>query len=152
MLTSHGCVFHLYPCMPGKSNRATRRDEFGRTIGHLETKRIQSGHSECMLAPSQLHRRRIERYMIAPREGKIMENSDLDAQATAIRRRDFIKLGASAGVMLALDPLGASAQSATGRPVSIDLHTHWVPEAYERALAQLKRPTPASTDPLDFDL
>src|SRR5260370_9576614 len=54
--------------------------------------------------------------------------------------------------MLALDPLGTLAQSATGRSGSIDLHTHWVPEAYNKALARLKRPTPASTNPLDFDL
>src|SRR5260370_22744747 len=103
------------------------------------TKRIQKGHSEFMLETSQLDRRRIEpRHKIAPREGKMMENSDLEAQAGAIRRRDFVKLGAGAGVMLALDPLGTLAQSATGRSGSIDLHTHWVPEAYNKALARLK--------------
>jgi aminocarboxymuconate-semialdehyde decarboxylase len=90
--------------------------------------------------------------MIAPRRRKLMNHFEVDAQTAAIRRRDFIKLGAGAGVMMALDPLGASAQSTASRPISIDLHTHWVPEAYEKALAQLKRPTPASTNPLDFDL
>ena len=81
-----------------------------------------------------------------------MNHFEVDAQTAAIRRRDFIKLGAGASVMMALDPLGASAQSTASRPISIDLHTHWVPEAYDKALAQLKRPTPASTNPLDFDL
>lgn len=81
-----------------------------------------------------------------------MENSEVDRRETAIGRRDFIKLGAGAGAMMALDISAASAQRRTGQPVSIDLHTHWVPEAYDRALAQLKRPTPSSTNPLDFDL
>lgn len=81
-----------------------------------------------------------------------MNHFEVDAQTAAIRRRDFIKLGAGVGAMMALDPLGAPAQSTASRPISIDLHTHWVPEAYDKALAQLKRPTPASTNPLDFDL
>jgi len=53
-----------------------------------------------------------------------MENFDRDAAEAAMARRDFIKLGTGAGVMMALDPRGASAQSAAGQPVSIDLHTH----------------------------
>jgi aminocarboxymuconate-semialdehyde decarboxylase len=81
-----------------------------------------------------------------------MENLELDAQETTMGRRDFIKLGAGAGMIMSLDSLGASAQSTAGGPVSIDLHTHWVPEAYDKALAKLKRPTPSSTNPLDFDL
>jgi hypothetical protein len=81
-----------------------------------------------------------------------MDNTEFDAQAAGIPRRDFIKLGVGASAMIALDPLGGSAQSVAGQPVSIDLHTHWVPEAYNKALARLKRPMPASTNPLDFDL
>src|SRR5580693_3338216 len=81
-----------------------------------------------------------------------MENLELEAREDGIARRDFMKLSTGAGVMMALDPLGISAESPTEQPVSIDLHTHWVPEAYDKALAQLKRPTPASTNPLDFDL
>jgi aminocarboxymuconate-semialdehyde decarboxylase len=81
-----------------------------------------------------------------------MKTFELDAREAAIGRRDFVKLGAGAGVLMALDPQGASAQSGTGRPVSIDLHTHWVPEAYDKALAELRRPTPSSSNPLDFDL
>jgi len=81
-----------------------------------------------------------------------MENFEPDAREAAIGRRDFIKLGAGAGVMMALDSRGAAAQGARAEPVSIDLHTHWVPEAYDKALAQLKRPTPASNNPLEFDL
>src|SRR5580693_3761804 len=81
-----------------------------------------------------------------------MENLELEAREDGIARRDFMKLSAGAGVMMALDPLGISAESPTEQPVSIDLHTHWVPEAYDKALSQLKRPTPASTNPLSFDL
>jgi len=81
-----------------------------------------------------------------------MENLELEARENGIARRDFIKLSAGAGVMMALDPLGISAASPAEQPVSIDLHTHWVPEAYDKALSQLKRPTTPSTNPLDFDL
>jgi aminocarboxymuconate-semialdehyde decarboxylase len=81
-----------------------------------------------------------------------MNRSELDTQEAAIGRRDFIKLGAGAGALMALDPQESSTQNGVVRPVSIDLHTHWVPEAYDKALAELKRPTPASTNPLDFDL
>jgi len=81
-----------------------------------------------------------------------MENLELNARESAIGRRDLIKLGAGVGVMVALDPHALAAQNATGGPVSIDVHTHWVPEAYDKALAQLKRPTLSSSNPLDFDL
>lgn len=81
-----------------------------------------------------------------------MDEFESDTQAARIPRRDFIKLGVGASAMIALDPLRGSAQSVAGQPVSIDLHTHWVPEAYNKALARLKRPAPASTNPLDFDL
>jgi len=81
-----------------------------------------------------------------------MEKCELNAREAGIGRREFMKLGAGAGMIMALDVPGASAQSANGGPASIDLHTHWVPEAYDKALAELKRPTPSSTNPLDFDL
>lgn len=81
-----------------------------------------------------------------------MEDFERDEREGAIGRRDFVKLGAGAGAMMALDSNSLSAQGGTGRPVSIDVHTHWVPEAYDKALAQLKRPAPSSTNPLDFDL
>lgn len=81
-----------------------------------------------------------------------MENLELEAREEGIARRDFIKLSAGAGALIALDPLGISAESPTEQPVSIDLHTHWVPEAYDKTLSQLKRPSAASTNPLDFDL
>lgn len=81
-----------------------------------------------------------------------MNHFEPEAREAAIGRRDVIKLGAAAGVMMALDPHGTAAQDGSGRPVSIDLHTHWVPEAYDKALAELKRPAPSSTNPLDYDL
>src|ERR1700726_4841768 len=38
----------------------------------------------------------------------------------------------------------------TIRPVSVDCHTHWAPEPYVKALAELGRPN--GGDPLNFDL
>ena len=83
-----------------------------------------------------------------------MKGSQAGRQMSAMRRRDFIKLGAGAGAMTmtAPDAGRAAAQTGTSRPVSIDLHTHWTPEAYLKALAQLRRPTSARPNPLDFDL
>ena len=81
-----------------------------------------------------------------------MEDLDLNVREGAIGRRDFVKLGAGTSLMMALDPHALAAQIATGGPVSIDVHTHWMPEACDKAFALLKRPTPSSSNPLDFDL
>ena len=63
----------------------------------------------------------------------------------AIGRREFIQLGA--GAVMALNAPKASAQRGTGRPVSIDVHAHWAPEAYTNALTQLDK-LPSSSPPL----
>lgn len=81
-----------------------------------------------------------------------MNSFKLGARVPAISRRDFIKLGASAGTVIAVNARKTSAQSGTGGPVSIDVHTHWAPESYTKALNQVRPPTGASPNPLDFDL
>lgn len=68
----------------------------------------------------------------------------------AIGRREFIQLGA--GAVMALNAPKASAQRGTGRPVSIDVHAHWAPEAYTNALTQLNPPRRREPKLLDFDL
>src|SRR5579872_2978362 len=99
-------------------------------------------------------------------------------QEPAIRRRDFIKMGAGAAgavtlgtAMTTLAPGSASAQapssqgasqgvpwwaarpakSGVGKPEAIDMHSHWSPEPYDKALADLNQPI-ANPFPLDYDL
>src|ERR1041385_1749117 len=81
-----------------------------------------------------------------------------------IGRRDFVRLGMGTGV-------GASAMGSgevfgqgvpawearpanikSVRPLSIDTHTHWFPEAFVKATVEMGRPAPANPYPLDFDL
>jgi predicted TIM-barrel fold metal-dependent hydrolase len=94
-------------------------------------------------------------------------------QESAIRRRDFIKLGAGAAgaatlatAMTTLYPGSASAQAPSsqrvpwwaaqpekgrvGKPAAIDMHSHWSPEPYNKALAALGQPI-ANPYPLDYD-
>jgi aminocarboxymuconate-semialdehyde decarboxylase len=93
---------------------------------------------------------------------------------SAIRRRDFIKLGAGTvgamtldATMTTLAPGSASAQAPSsrgvpwwaarpgkggvGKPEAIDMHAHWSPERYDKALADLGQPV-ANPYPLDYDL
>jgi aminocarboxymuconate-semialdehyde decarboxylase len=98
-----------------------------------------------------------------------MKDAEADSRKSAIGRRDFIKIGAAAGagavvMTRSLDAPEASAQTlaqtspqpwnlpprGTNQPVSIDVHTHWAPEAFVKALAELGRPQ--GGDPLNFDL
>ena len=68
-------------------------------------------------------------------------------------RRDFLKF--SAGTVFAQAVPAWEARPAnpkTIRPVSIDMHTHWAPEAYVKAQIEMGRPAPANRNPLDFDL
>jgi aminocarboxymuconate-semialdehyde decarboxylase len=82
-------------------------------------------------------------------------------------RRDFIRLGVGAAAAISmLNGVKASAQPASqpvpwwaarpgkggvGKPESIDMHAHWSPEPYNRALAALGQPV-ANPFPLDYDL
>jgi aminocarboxymuconate-semialdehyde decarboxylase len=94
-----------------------------------------------------------------------MEDSDADARSP-IGRRDFIGLGA--GAIAAIGMLNfatASAQApssqgvpwwaarpAEGRmPEAIDMHSHWSPQAYDKALAALGQPV-TNPYPLNYDL
>ena len=77
-----------------------------------------------------------------------------DGEEMKMERRDFLKLGAGAGAaMLAELRAGeASAQTAAPRaPRSIDVHAHWVPDSYAKALVQLGRPTSSIHSPLEMD-
>ena len=87
-----------------------------------------------------------------------------------LRRRDFIKMAALATAAGVLGPKDAAAQadlgaksyalSGTPKPwtvpqrqgpaVSIDIHTHWAPEAYLKLKAELSQPD--FLDPINADL
>lgn len=82
-------------------------------------------------------------------------------------RRDFFKLGAGALALTALEGTRAAAQQSStqeptpgwemrprgaSRPVSIDVHTHWFPEPYVKALAEIGRPPASMVFPLRADL
>jgi aminocarboxymuconate-semialdehyde decarboxylase len=101
-----------------------------------------------------------------------MKTSEAFLQNPEIARRDFLKIGsgsradeAKARRTLASGQASSlAAQTAaqtsdqpwnapprgTIRPVSVDCHTHWAPEPYVKALAELGRPN--GGDPLNFDL
>jgi aminocarboxymuconate-semialdehyde decarboxylase len=74
--------------------------------------------------------------------------------ASTIGRRDFLKLGAggSAFAIAALNTPAAAAESGMSRPGSVDMHTHWFPEPYAKALGQLRSGITPSANPLDYDL
>jgi aminocarboxymuconate-semialdehyde decarboxylase len=67
------------------------------------------------------------------------KGSELSLSVPTAGRRSFLKVGASVGGMMisALNAPKAGAQNGAGRPISIDLHTHWTPPAYSKALAKL---------------
>jgi hypothetical protein len=70
-----------------------------------------------------------------------------------MKRRNFLKL--SFGAAFAQGAPAWDARPADVRsikPVSIDMHTHWAPEAYIKAQVEMGRPAPANPNPLDFDL
>jgi aminocarboxymuconate-semialdehyde decarboxylase len=78
---------------------------------------------------------------------------NFDCGRQAIERRDFIKLGAGLGAMMLakMDASEASAQSAPAKPGSVDVHAHWVPDSYAKALIQFGRPTTSIHNPLELD-
>lgn len=93
-----------------------------------------------------------------------MKQPELPVTASTIGRRDFIRVGAGAIGMLSA--VSGSAQSpasqgvpwwaarpgkaGVGAPQAIDMHAHWSPEPYNKALAQLGQPI-ANPFPLDYD-
>ena len=97
-----------------------------------------------------------------------MNDSRPPMRHSVIGRRDFLRVsagGAAAVGMLSVIP--APAQTAVpqgvpwwaarpgkggvGQPMAIDLHAHWSPEPYTKALAALGQ-TVANPYPLDYDL
>jgi aminocarboxymuconate-semialdehyde decarboxylase len=97
-----------------------------------------------------------------------MKDSEFPASGSMIGRRSFIKAGAgAAATMSLLNVLTASAQTpaskgvpwwaarpgkkGVGKPEALDMHAHWAPEAYYKALADLGRPV-ANPYPLNYDL
>ncbi len=82
-----------------------------------------------------------------------MKKFDMNGRAPELNRREFMKLGAGvSAVAMALTTRAASAQNGTGQPGSIDVHAHWVPEAYSRALSEMGHPTGSIHSPLEVDL
>jgi aminocarboxymuconate-semialdehyde decarboxylase len=107
-----------------------------------------------------------------------MRDSERDSKMgdgdSKIGRRKFMKLGAGAGAAVGLGGLDALAQAtqsggaageaahgvpwwaarpkgAVGKPEAIDMHSHWSPEPYDKALAAFGQPL-ANPYPLDYDL
>lgn len=86
-----------------------------------------------------------------------MKPSEAFSRNPAMARREFLSIGSGAGAAEVLaeaaqttdQPWNAPPREAI-RPVSIDCHTHWAPEPYVKALADLGRPQ--GGDPLNFDL
>lgn len=101
-----------------------------------------------------------------------MKGSERHLRESGIGRREFIKAGAAATVAIAaakpdavalaspnpaqeqgLQPWWAARPSSpkSNRPVSIDMHTHWLPPTYTRALADVGKPV-ANINALEADL
>ena len=92
-------------------------------------------------------------------------NAGLHAGKSTLERRNFLRLGA--GALAALGSLPAvHAQSkpsgvpwwaakpgkgGVGKPSAIDMHAHWSPEPYAKALAAIGQPL-TNRYPLDYDL
>ncbi len=81
-----------------------------------------------------------------------MTKPEKSRHRSALGRRDFVKLAAGAGAMTTMLKVGtASAQvPAGGRLGSIDVHAHWQPESYVKALEQIG--APIKPNPLNVDL
>ncbi len=97
-----------------------------------------------------------------------MKDSRNAGAGSTIGRRDFIRVGAGAAATISmLNVVTASAQTPSsqgvpwwaarpgkggvGKPEAIDMHSHWSPEPYDKALADLGQPI-ANPYPLDYDL
>jgi aminocarboxymuconate-semialdehyde decarboxylase len=83
-----------------------------------------------------------------------MKLSEENPRASTLGRRDFLQLGVGAGALLrtALNAPLASPQYGTNRTGSIDIHSHWAPGAYGKALTQIRPSITPSTNSLDYDL
>jgi aminocarboxymuconate-semialdehyde decarboxylase len=84
----------------------------------------------------------------------LMKNLELAARTSTVGRREFLKMGAGGGAlaMTALGDPAAFAETDASHSGSIDIHSHWMPEIYAKALNQLRPGIAASTNPLEYDL
>ena len=97
-----------------------------------------------------------------------MKNSKASLGKSRMGRREFIQAGAAVTVAMTARSVEAApapaqqkelqpwwaARPATpkaNRPVSIDMHTHWLPPTYTKALVDVGKPV-ARIDPLEADL
>ena len=97
-----------------------------------------------------------------------MKNSKASLGKSRMGRREFIQAGAAVTVAITARSVAAApapaqqkelqpwwaARPATpkaNRPVSIDMHTHWLPPTYTKALVNVGKPV-ARIDPLEADL
>src|ERR1700736_3410633 len=116
--------------------------------GRMRRPRIGRFKLDTKGAPGvQLHAKNEIEIRIPAGRRAMMKRFGVRARVPTIGRRDFIKFGAGAGAMMALSTGPAPAQRETSRPVSIDLHTHWAPEPYVKALAELGRPSAITPNP-----
>jgi aminocarboxymuconate-semialdehyde decarboxylase len=100
----------------------------------------------------------------------VMKDSERASRPSVLGRRGFIKAatagtGAGLGAIAAMQPASAVAaetpmqpwwdarpsSAKANRPVAIDLHAHWVPPPYAKAMADLGRPL-GNPFPLELDI
>ena len=87
-----------------------------------------------------------------------MKTTDEPDQAAGTPRRQFLKIAGGAAVAVAAAGRPAAAGSAwfqgngRERPISIDLHTHWEPQVYAKALAAETGQSAGASNPLSYDL
>jgi len=83
-----------------------------------------------------------------------MNRSSSEDNRDPMGRRDFLKFGAAAGAIALAEgsPASPSPQVQSPRFVTIDAHSHWVPQAYADALAQLGHPTTSIHTPMELDV
>ena len=96
-----------------------------------------------------------------------MNDSEGPSRPSILGRRGFIRAGAGAGLgaVTTMRPAAAApaetspqpwwdarpSSAKANRPVAIDLHAHWVPPPYAKAMADLGRPI-GNPYPLELDL
>jgi aminocarboxymuconate-semialdehyde decarboxylase len=92
----------------------------------------------------------------------MIKRTKMTVPEPTLERRDFIKTAAAAAVIAYLKAESTGAQGepwwdshpskeGVGAPISIDVHSHWAPEAYLKAVAELGHPV-KNPYPLSFDL
>ncbi len=90
-----------------------------------------------------------------------MNKSGVPVRPSGVVRRDFLKMGVAAAAAMAImnadmtwaqgKPWWDARPAKPGPPDAIDIHAHWAPEAYFKAVAELGHPI-KNIDPLNFDL